>query len=480
MKRSDMEEKKAALTAYANELAEESGNEKRESAAKRNKRKRTVRTVAVALVLALAAGSIAGLSVALVYSEGMNDLRAEYMREMEGVYTRHYYDLADSANDLDITLGKLAAAETVRAQQELLYDIWSAASLASVSLSAFQGGEDGVMRASKFVGQTGDYAHYLAERLNDGVPLTADETEKLFELRRMTGVLKEALESTRQGVSEGRLFLGDDGMLAELAGEFEVFTEPDVNYPEMIYDGPFSDALEHRECKALDGLRTVSPEEGERLVGEYIPGAEGVKFEGRTESDIVTLNYSVTTEEGTGFAQLTEKGGLLVYYNLSPDKVAAAEGDPELCAAARTFAKRAGYGDLAVVWCASAHGVTYVNLTPVQDGVILYPDLIKVKVDEGSGKVIGLDAMHYVFNHTPRALPAPRISEREAAAGLTLPALGSGRLALIPTEGMRETLTYEFECEKDGTYFVYIDAETGEEVNILYVVSDTERGTVLM
>ena len=328
MKRSDMEEKKAALTAYANELAEESGNEKRESAAKRNKRKRTIRTVAVALVLALAAGSIAGLSVALVYSEGMNDLRAEYMREMEGVYTRHYYDLADSANDLDITLGKLAAAETVRAQQELLYDIWSAASLASVSLSAFQGGEDGVMRASKFVGQTGDYAHYLAERLNDGVPLTADETEKLFELRRMTGVLKEALESTRQGVSEGRLFLGDDGMLAELAGEFEVFTEPDVNYPEMIYDGPFSDALEHRECKALEGLRTVSSEEGERLVGEYIPGAEGVKFEGRTESDIVTLNYSVTTEEGTGFAQLTEKGGLLVSYNLSPDKVAAAEGAP--------------------------------------------------------------------------------------------------------------------------------------------------------
>ena len=81
---------------------------------------------------------------------------------------------------------------------------------------------------------------------------------------------------------------------------------------------------------------------------------------------------------------------------------------------------------------------------------------------------------------TPRARYPRPASEREAAAGLTLPALGGGRLALIPTEGTRETLTYEFECEKDGTYFVYIDAETSEEVNILYVVSDTERGTVLM
>ena len=154
-KRSDIEEKKAALTAYANELAEEDKAPARESAAKKNKRKRAFRIAAVSVVAALAAGSIAGLSVALVYSEGMNDLRAEYMRDMEGVYTRHYYDLADSANDLNVTLGKLAAADTAAAQQELLYDVRSAAELASVSLSAFEGGEEGVMQASKFVGQTG-------------------------------------------------------------------------------------------------------------------------------------------------------------------------------------------------------------------------------------------------------------------------------------------------------------------------------------
>ena len=44
----------------------------------------------------------------------------------------------------------------------------------------------------------------------------------------------------------------------------------------------------------------------------------------------------------------------------------------------------------------------------------------------------------------------------------------------------REVLTYEFECESDGTYFVYIDAATGEEVNILYVVNDVDRGALLM
>ena len=183
------------------------------TAAKRNKRKRTARTVVASITVALAVGAIAGLSVALAYSEDMNDLRAEYMRDMEGVYTRNYYDLLDSANDLDVKLGKLNAASTAAAQQEILYDIWGAASLAGVNLSAFAGGEEGVMQASKFVGQTGDYAHYLAERLDDGEPLTAEERETLGKLREMAGVLKSALDDTRAGIDEGRLFLGEGGML---------------------------------------------------------------------------------------------------------------------------------------------------------------------------------------------------------------------------------------------------------------------------
>ena len=152
--------------------------------------------------------------------------------------------------------------------------------------------------------------------------------------------------------------------------------------------------------------------------------------------------------------------------------------------------------------------MSYVNLTPAKDGVILYPDLIKVKVDESSGRVTGLDATHYIFilypdlikvkvdessgrvtgldathyifNHTPRTIGSPKISLSDAAARLPLPAVGEGRLALIPMDETREVLTYEFECERDGTYFVYLDAMTGEEVNILFVVSDTERGSLLM
>ena len=200
MKRREEEDKKAALVAYAEQLGEEEKSADRQNAAKKNKQKRTAKTVMLSVVTALSVGAIAGLSVALAYSENMNRLRAEYMYEMEGVYTRHYYDLADSADELDVNLGKLAAADTAAAQQDILYDIWGAANLAGVSLSAFRGGEEGVMQASKFVGQTGDYAHYLAKRLESGEPLSPEELQKLGKLREMTRVLKSALESTRSGV----------------------------------------------------------------------------------------------------------------------------------------------------------------------------------------------------------------------------------------------------------------------------------------
>ena len=134
--------------------------------------------------------------------------------------------------------------------------------------------------------------------------------------------------------------------------------------------------------------------------------------------------------------------------------------------AAVGFAKQAGYGDTRVVWCSVSHGTVYVNLAPVSDGVVLYPDLIKVKVDAASGTVTGLDALHYIYNHTEREIPAPALTLAEAAQRITLPLVTEGRLALIPLDETREVLTYEFECEDGGTYFVYIDAMTGEEANM--------------
>lgn len=55
---------------------------------------------------------------------------------------------------------------------------------------------------------------------------------------------------------------------------------------------------------------------------------------------------------------------------------------------------------------------------------------------------------------------------------MSIPPVGEGRLTLIPLRETQEVLAYEFECHQNGTYYIYIDARTGDECNILYVIDD--------
>ena len=54
------------------------------------------------------------------------------------------------------------------------------------------------------------------------------------------------------------------------------------------------------------------------------------------------------------------------------------------------------------------------------------------------------------------------------------------KLAIIPNDYVGETLTYEFMCINEGaTYYVYVNAKTGEQVNILKII-ETDDGNLLM
>lgn len=469
---SDKKNKKTAMCTHECE-PEESGR----SAQAKAKTRRRVRTALMSTVIALSASAIAALSVALYYSETRNATQESYIRSMEAVYSRSYYDLLDSANDLDLRLAKLRAASTAEAQRDLLYGVWQTATSASASLAAFEGGTEGIMKANKFLGQVGDYARCLAEEMGDGEPLTAEEAQTLGKMREVAAAFKNALSGTRKAMMEGRIFTGSNGLIDGFAASFDEFAEPSFEYPQMIYDGPFSDSLDDRDCKALEGLDNIDKTLGAELLADYIPEARDIAYYDRTEGDIVTLNYSFAVDGGSGFAQLSEKGGLLVACNVDYGVAATENGYPQHCAAALKFAENAGYDDMRVVWCSLSQGTVYVNLAPVQNGVVLYPDLIKVKVDETRGVVTGLDAAHYVFNHTERALPAPVVSVGEASTKVVLPAVSGAQLCLIPLEETKEVLAYEFECESGGTYYVYIDAMTGEEADILYVI-DSDQGRV--
>jgi germination protein YpeB len=111
----------------------------------------------------------------------------------------------------------------------------------------------------------------------------------------------------------------------------------------------------------------------------------------------------------------------------------------------------------------------------------VYSDLIKVRICADSGKVLGMEAMTYYTNHTTRTLDTPILSQEQASKKVSENIkIETARLSIVPIGNSLERLAYEFSGESNGqTFYVYIDAETGTQLQMFKVIESTE-GTLLM
>ena len=122
-----------------------------------------------------------------------------------------------------------------------------------------------------------------------------------------------------------------------------------------------------------------------------------------------------------------------------------------------------------------------INYAGTQDGIILYPDLIKVKVALDTGEICSVESQGYIFNHEKRENVTPKISMEEAKSSLNknIEVMSEG-LAIIPTDSKDEVLTYEFKgMVGNREFLIYINAETAQEEKVL-MIRETPGGILTM
>ena len=122
-----------------------------------------------------------------------------------------------------------------------------------------------------------------------------------------------------------------------------------------------------------------------------------------------------------------------------------------------------------------------INYLYKQENVLIYPDLVKLKIALDNGEILGVETTGYLNSHTKREFLKPVISKEEAREKIN-PKLNvyQENLAIIPTEWKTEILCYEFKGKVDETEFlVYINAQNGREENIL-VIKETPGGVLVM
>ena len=193
-------------------------------------------------------------------------------------------------------------------------------------------------------------------------------------------------------------------------------------------------------------------------------------------------SYEINLSTGDGLISLalSKQGGQVIYMMVEGAARRAAFSQAALIDMAASFLKNRGYPPVAVSYWAAFDNYLTVNFAAVQDGVVLYPDLIKVQMSMESGLPVGLEAVNYLSNHVERSLPEPALSEEAARERLNgALSVERGRLCVVP-RGSGEALAWEFAASADDVrYLVYIDAATGEELNIYRVVED-ENGQLVI
>jgi germination protein YpeB len=319
--------------------------------------------------------------------------------------------------------------------------------------------------------------------------------EQVSKLRNYAGDLLGQLHAMEEDVAQGKIKFGEirsKGRLAlrrasKAAVEVSFGNMEDKfnNYPSLIYDGPFSDNVIEGKPKALEG-EDINLEKAKEKAKKFLGADKAGKIVETSsgKGKIHTFGLAVIPKDNDKnkaiSIDITKKGGLPLWM-LNPREIPEKKlTDQQASDKAQKFLKEQGFGELTETYFLKNDNTTTITFIGVtKEGVLIYPDLLKVKVALDNGEIVGFDAYQYIMAHSKRDIPKPKLTEEEARKKISQRLeIERVNLAIIPLPGDKEQLCYEFKGKYNKSdYFVYINADTGNEENILKIIKD-EDGTL--
>lgn len=448
------------------------------------------RWIIPALVGVLAATGLA------YWGYGLSRDRQQIVTYLNNRNQRAFYDLLGHTKNVEVMLSKGIISGSPKQRLMIFADIWRQAYAAQESLSQIPISGPSLTRTSRFLTQTGDYTWSLAKNYARGLALRPDDLKKLNKLHTEAGYLAAELQKIERSAADGRLSWGelkrasDRNLRAKVPPvpmSLQRIDKSMENFPTLIYDGPFSDHILRKKPQGLTGSQ-INGNQAASLARKFVEAGTANKYRvTKTENvngTVPAFRIHLTPQKGKSapvIVDLAKKGGhILLMLNTRPvskPKIPAARA---VSIGSKFLADR-NIKNMQPTYVIEQQNTGVVIFEYKQDGVIIYPDLMKVKVALDNGEIVGFEGMGFVMNHRTRKLPKPKISEEQALAAVN-PQLKikSKKLAVIPLENLNEVLAYEFRgnLNKDD-FIVYINAQTGAEERILKVIN-TNGGPVTM
>ena len=428
--------------------------------------------------LAMVFGVLLCLSIGVnaAQSMRMRDLRMRLSMERQ----RELTDVARAMADIEINLQKLLIASGASQSAQLLGETALLAQHVESGISRLPMSMETAADAMKFAGQMGDYTMTLAKQISGGSMLSSSDEAQIESLlgacrglnAHLTDMNAMVYDQTDTGwTQEGGMDPWPDAGMREGSG---------LEYPSLIYDGPFSDGRTDGVPYGLTGA-CITREQARQAAAQYAGTtadqvADAADSGGRFEA----FGFAAQTQDGPLSVQVTGQGGHLLWMMPEAAEFEARISREDCLKSAEAYLAQMGYGEMERCFVQEYDGMIVANFASVQDGVLLYPDQVKLQISRTTGRVVGAECSQYLTNHRERDNLQPGLTKEQAKLTLSERLeVAQANLCVIPADA-GERLCWEFRGTFSGeTYYAYVDAKTGEAVEILRI-AQTENGDIVI
>ena len=432
-----------------------------------------------------------GIIIALGYN--LNKKNRESILANENLYNQSLYELIYYMDNVQNYLAKSTISNSATHGAETLTNLWREANLAQTYLSMIPMQAQELENTEKFLNQVSDYSYSLSRKNIQGEKLSDEDLKKLEELHKYSMQINNVVNQISFDLNAGNMKWSD--LTGEKNVSFAQQVSTDFNFADtleenlheysgLIYDGAYSEHIVSAEKKGLKGDK-ISEEDAKKKAIEFVGenNIEEISSLGFSEKAAVpayTFTIKNKNQENITIS-ISETGGSIVY--MTSDREVGVENltYEQANEKGKEFLKQKGFENMRQTYYLKNEGVITINYAYSQDEVLMYPDLIKLKVALDNGQILGIETTGYLNNHTQRDISKVKITKEQAKEKLNKNLnIQSEILAIIPTEWKTEKLCYEFKGKVEETeYLVYINAENGEEEEIL-IITNTPHGVLTM
>ena len=430
---------------------------------------------------------------------GYNEYRDRITLEnyLNNRYQMSFYNVLSRVQSMEVLLAKSMAVAGQPDDTLIFSEIWLQSEGARENLTQLPLTSQVVSRTTKFLSQSGDFARVMAREINNGEALSEEDYKTINNLYRQAAQLNKELHDMELKVADGRLSVTEltqaareelkKGRPTAAAANFQSINQDMQGYPTLIYAGPFSDHMDRVEPVAL-GDNPTSADEARNIMREFVDNGDDNAYRaqvtGRVKERISGYQVELIPQkngEGRISGSVSDKGGKVVWYLDSRPIGAPRQSVEQAQTKAKQYLDSRGYKNMESIYHQVQNGVAIFNFIAQQNGVILYPDQIKINVALDNGQVVGFDSRGYLMAHKQRDIPTPKISAEEATKKVnSRMEITNTRLTIIPTDDGKERFSYEVAGQLNGENFlVYVNAITGKTDQVLKLI-EVQNGTLTM